>query len=70
MARPKGLTVPRSRSEEEEIEFWKSHDVEDYLTGEVVSVESIFGTSAGRGSRTKPKSADSNPSGKRSARKG
>ena len=48
MARAKGLTVPRFRSEEEEIEFWKSHDVEDYLTGEVVSVESVFGAPASR----------------------
>jgi len=40
----KGLMVPRFRNEGEEIEFWETHDIEDYLTGEVVPMETIFGS--------------------------
>ena len=35
-------SVPIFHSDEEEFEFWETHDVEDYLTGETVSLESLF----------------------------
>ena len=36
-------SVPVFESDEEEFEFWDTHDVEDYLTGETVSLESLLG---------------------------
>ncbi len=36
-------SVPAFRNDEEEFEFWDTHDVEDYLTGETVSLDSILG---------------------------
>jgi len=37
------LSVPVFESDEEEFEFWETHDPEDYLTGETVSLDSILG---------------------------
>ncbi len=39
MSEGKARTMPHFQNEAEEIEFWKSHDVEDYLTGEALALE-------------------------------
>jgi hypothetical protein len=43
MKRSKGLVAPAFQSDDEEFEFWETHDVEDYLTGEKVPLSSIIG---------------------------
>jgi hypothetical protein len=35
--------VPVFQSDEEEFEFWETHDPEDYVTGEFASLDSILG---------------------------
>jgi hypothetical protein len=43
MVRQSKPSVPVFSSDEEEFEFWETHDPEDYVTGEFVSLDSILG---------------------------
>ncbi|HJN16101.1 MAG TPA: hypothetical protein QGH10_11440 [Armatimonadota bacterium] len=43
MSEGKLRAAPHFESEAEEIEFWKTHDVDDYLTGETVTLEDALG---------------------------
>jgi len=43
MTRGHKASVPVFRNDEEEFEFWETHDPEDYVTGEFVGLDSIFG---------------------------
>jgi hypothetical protein len=42
MRKGRGLVAPAFRTEEEEIAFWDTHDVEDYLTGEQVPIDALL----------------------------
>jgi hypothetical protein len=42
MGRREPKSVPIFRSEAEEIEFWETHDVEEYLTGEFETWDQIL----------------------------